>query len=232
MTRRGTGPAVRAALLLLLAGGSFISCTRRHRPVTTPAARPVPAAPAAPGLTEEGLASWYGGNDGFNGKPTASGDIFDDSKLTAAHRTLPLGTRVDVENLVDGRTVRVTINDRGPYVKGRVLDLSKAAAEEIGAVAPGVIPVKITVVRAGPVLPAVSPTGQWTVQVGSFASAYRAETLAAKIRQAGQYVYTEGYKGLTRVRAGIYNSSSEARAALRGLENLGYEGIVVPISAP
>lgn len=89
--------------------------------------------------TFEGEASWYG--DGFDGQRTASGERYDPSKLTAAHRELPFGTRVRVTNTSNDESVVVRINDRGPFVEGRVLDLSRAAAEEIGLTATGVAPV-------------------------------------------------------------------------------------------
>jgi len=93
--------------------------------------------------TFEGEASFYGGGtDGFDGRKTASGEIFDSSKLTAAHRTLPFGTEVRVTNTVTGKSVIVKVNDRGPFAKDRVIDLSKAAAEQIGMVASGHAKVK------------------------------------------------------------------------------------------
>ena len=88
-----------------------------------------------------GLASWYGAD--FHGKPTASGQIFDEEKLTAAHRTLPLRSRVRVTNLENGRSVEVRINDRGPYVQGRVLDLSTRAAKALGMQKEGLALVRI-----------------------------------------------------------------------------------------
>jgi len=90
-----------------------------------------------------GLASWYGAD--FQGKPTASGQIFDEEKLTAAHRTLPLRSHVRVTNLENGRSVEVRINDRGPYVAGRVLDLSSRAAKAIGMHKEGLALVRIEV---------------------------------------------------------------------------------------
>jgi len=89
-----------------------------------------------------GLASWYGSY--FHGNPTASGEAFDMNDLTAAHRTLPLGTRVLVHNLDNDRAVVVRINDRGPYVRGRDIDLSYGAARALGMVRPGVVRVEIT----------------------------------------------------------------------------------------
>lgn len=92
-------------------------------------------------LDETGVASWYG--DEWQGRITASGEPFDERKLTAAHRTLPLNTRVRVTNLNTGRSVDVTIIDRGPYADGRVIDLSKAAAKKLGMVKDGLVPVRI-----------------------------------------------------------------------------------------
>ncbi len=93
-----------------------------------------------------GLASWYG--PGHHGRPTASGEAFDMHALTAAHRTLPLGTRVRVTNVENGRTVVVEITDRGPYAPDRVIDLSYAAASVLGLLQRGVAPVRLEVLSA------------------------------------------------------------------------------------
>lgn len=94
---------------------------------------------------QKGVASFYG--DRFHGRPTASGEPFDAQALTAAHPTLPFGTRVLVKRRDNGREVEVRINDRGPYAKGRVIDLSKRAAKALGMISQGVAPVLITAVR-------------------------------------------------------------------------------------
>lgn len=99
------------------------------------------------GSKERGYASWYG--DGFHGRPTASGEIYDQNKMTAAHRVLPLGSVVRVTNAENGRAVEVMINDRGPFVNGRIIDLSLAAAERVGIVEAGTSPVWLEVVRMG-----------------------------------------------------------------------------------
>ena len=93
---------------------------------------------------EVGKASWYG--PGFQNQRTANGEIFDQNKLTAGSRSLPLGTVVEVTNLKNGKRVQVTINDRGPWVKGRAIDLSRAAAERLDMVQTGLAPVRITTV--------------------------------------------------------------------------------------
>ena len=94
-----------------------------------------------PKMVQVGTASWYG--PGFHGRATASGERFDQNKLSAAHRTLPLNTPIRVTNLENGRSVALVVNDRGPYVPGRVLDVSKAAARELGMVQDGIVRVRI-----------------------------------------------------------------------------------------
>ncbi len=94
---------------------------------------------------QAGLASWYG--PGFYGRQTASGAVYTGAALTAAHRSLPFGTVVRVTNLANGRRVVVVVDDRGPFVRGRVIDLSAAAARRLGMVRDGVVPVRIRVVR-------------------------------------------------------------------------------------
>ena len=101
----------------------------------------------APSQPLGGVASWYG--EEFAGRTTANGEIFDPSQLTAAHRTLPFGTILDVTNAKTSQTVRVRVNDRGPFIGGRVIDLSYAAAQKIGLIEPGIGDVQIAVVRMG-----------------------------------------------------------------------------------
>ena len=91
--------------------------------------------------TKKGIASYYA--DFYEGRKTANGEIFKHNKITAAHKTLPFGTNVEVTNLKNNKSVVVRINDRGPFVKGRIIDLTKAAAKEIGMVGDGVVKVKI-----------------------------------------------------------------------------------------
>lgn len=98
-------------------------------------------ASCSPKISEQGKASYYA--DMFRGRKTASGEIFRQHKRTAAHRSLPFGTVVKVKNLRNGRTVKVRINDRGPFVDGRVIDLSKKAARRLGMLQDGVIPVEL-----------------------------------------------------------------------------------------
>lgn len=100
---------------------------------------------AVPQSTQRGTATWYG--DAYRGKKTASGEKFNPEDYTAAHRNLRFGTIVEVRNLRNNRTVLVEINDRGPFTKNRIIDLSEQAAKEIGMIADGVVPVEIRLVR-------------------------------------------------------------------------------------
>ncbi len=106
--------------------------------VTVP---PPSEVPAKTPTVHVGDASWYG--PGFSGKTTASGEVFDETKMTAAHKTLPLGTKAKVTNLKDGKSVQVEINDRGPYAQGRIIDLSQAAAKALGIIDRGVVKVRV-----------------------------------------------------------------------------------------
>jgi len=94
--------------------------------------------------SEKGLASYY--NNSFHGRKTASGEKYDKNKLTAAHKTLPFGTKVKVVNVSNGKSVTVRINDRGPYIKGRIIELSRKAAEQVGMIKKGTATVKITII--------------------------------------------------------------------------------------
>ncbi|MGH8468648.1 MAG: septal ring lytic transglycosylase RlpA family protein [Gammaproteobacteria bacterium] len=100
----------------------------------------------APAFEQVGIASWYG--PGFHGKETANGEVFNQNGLTAAHRTLPLGIKIAVTNVTNGKSVKVKINDRGPYVKGRVIDLSRAAAIRLGMKDAGLAKVQIEAIRS------------------------------------------------------------------------------------
>jgi rare lipoprotein A (peptidoglycan hydrolase) len=135
---------IAGALLSLLLPGCTRLLGRQETPpppVVMPQAKEEAPKPEGPKVEQVGEASWYGA--AHQGKETASGDTFDQNQLTAAHPTLPLGTQAVVTNLETGKSVAVTINDRGPYVKGRKIDLSRAAAQKIGMTKEGVAKVKI-----------------------------------------------------------------------------------------
>lgn len=109
------------------------------------AGRSAPTISTAPAAAETGLASYYGAR--YHGKRTASGEIFDMEKLTAAHRTLPFGTKIKVTRLDNGRSVTLRVNDRGPFVEGRIIDVSLAAARELQMVAPGLARISIAILK-------------------------------------------------------------------------------------
>jgi rare lipoprotein A len=199
------------------------------------AVAPVPPPPPAAGATERGLASWYGAE--FAGLPTASGEIFRPEKISAAHRTLPLGTVVDVRNETNGRTVRVPINDRGPFVAGRIVDLSRAAAAALDSVADGVVPVTLTVVTPGTNARIRAAAADdraragaplsWAVQAGSFANEENARRLRERLAARYPSPWVENFEGLRRVKFGPYASRAEADAAASTLADIGLAGIVV-----
>lgn len=104
-----------------------------------------PAVAARPGQVQTGIASYY--HDSLHGRRTANGEIYNRNRITAAHRHLPMGTKVRVTDKRSGRSVDVRINDRGPFVRGRVIDLSRAAASELGIIRRGITPVKVEVLK-------------------------------------------------------------------------------------
>lgn len=209
-------------------------CSSRPKPAVTPPITPTPA--PAVGTIERGLASWYGAE--FAGLPTASGEIFRPEKISAAHRTLPLGTVIDVRNETNGKTVRVPINDRGPFIAGRILDLSRAAAATVDSVSAGVVPVTLTVVAVGTNARiraaaiddlARSPGAPvaWAVQAGAFASAENARRLRERLAARFPSPWVEDFQGLRRVKFGPYATRDEAEAAAATLGEMGLAGIVV-----
>ncbi len=194
-----------AALFTIVAAG----CASTARPK---AAAPVPPPPRGVAV-EEGLASWYG--EPYHGRPTASGPRYDMWQMTAAHRTLPFGTKVHVVNLDNGRTADVTINDRGPFVEGRILDLSRAAAEALDAVGPGVIPVRLEVRALGDGMP---DEPCWEVQVGAFAHEENAGRARTNLAGKGFSVrFAPAGGGLTRVRATGIEGKARALDVARSL---------------
>jgi rare lipoprotein A len=124
----------------MLSLAALTGCARK-----TSARVPASVKPAPIGATETGIASWYG--IPYDGRRAANGEIFDMKKLTAAHRTLPFDTWVEVTNLENKKRVDVRITDRGPFVKGRIIDLSQAAAREIDMLTAGVVRVKVKVIK-------------------------------------------------------------------------------------
>jgi len=160
-------PLVAAGLAGLLLAG----CGGQRRAGPAPRAIPRPV-----GATEIGVASWYG--HPHHGRRAANGEVFDMEKLTAAHRTLPFGTWLRVENLTNSKTVEVRVNDRGPFVDGRIVDLARAAARSIDMIGPGTARVRLTVIQAPP-----SAAANFSVQVGAFRERDHAERLRRSLEE-------------------------------------------------
>ena len=160
----------RAVLSIVVMGVLLFGCgeKKRVRAAAPPAA---PAGAAALYSGETGIASWYG--HPYHGRHAASGEVYDMEKLTAAHRTLPFGVQMRVHNLTNDKTVDVRINDRGPFVDGRIIDLSRAAARAIGMLGPGTARVRLEMLSS----PSAMPPGAFAVQVGAFQVQQNAERL-------------------------------------------------------
>jgi len=196
---RGAGIAV--VLLLLYACGSYT-------PEPPP---PVVSTPPAVPLWQEGVASWYG--PGFHGKKTTSGTVYDQHAMTAAHQTLPLGSNVRVTNLNNNKSVTVLINDRGPFAKGRIIDLSYAAARQVDMIGPGTAPVRVDVLdTGGQRLTAIPDHLDYTLQVGAFSDLNKARELKARLESShDRPVVIEPHESLYRVRLGTFAGYDEAR---------------------
>jgi rare lipoprotein A len=221
-----------ALALILLAAG----CARRNT------AR-LPPPPARVGSTETGIASWYGVP--YHGRPSASGEIFDMEKLTAAHRALPFETWVEVTNLSNGKQVDVRITDRGPFVRGRIIDVSMAAARQLDMVRAGTARVRLKVIMSPvnqppandpPVnVPPVkalenppTPIAGYAVQAGAFSDPARAEALRAALPYSDARVLERpGKPPLWRVLVGHALSVQAATALAADVEKSAGEAIVV-----
>lgn len=204
---------------------------------------------AVPGATQTGVASWYG--PGFDGRQTANGEIYDQYALTAAHRTLPLGTWVRVTNVASDRAVVVRVNDRGPYVDDRVIDLSLGAAQRIDLVRAGIAPVRIEVLDGPtrqPSLPIAAPRpvaasapppaavppaagARYAVHAGTFADYQRArfeqQRLAADGARAVLTLVEAPEARYYQVRLGPFTDADEAARVARRVAALGLPALVV-----
>jgi len=219
------------ALLLLRAGTASAALLLLAACARTVTVAP-PSTPTV-GAEETGTASWYG--HPYHGRRTASGEVYDMNELTAAHRTLPLGSRLMVTNLDTAQAVEVRVNDRGPFAEGRILDLSYAAARVLGADRSGLIPVSLRLLSlpGGGVLPPTSALAgpRYTVQVGAFTSRARADSLRETIaRDEDPVTVTEaavGSETFYRVRVGSHADRAAAEAGARRLAARGYRAVVV-----
>lgn len=215
--------------LSLVAGG----CARRSTPPlsTPPVPHPAPKS-AVIGSTETGVASWYGVP--YHGRRSASGEIFDMEKLTAAHRDLPFQTWVEVTNLSNGKQVDVRITDRGPFVRGRIIDVSMAAARELDMVRAGVVKVRLKVIvpPANPLgIPQTSANG-YAVQAGAFSDPSRAEAFReslpyADTRVVERPVLNTGNPSLWRVLVGRALTIQEATALAASVEKVAGQMVLI-----
>lgn len=169
---------------------------------------------SAHGFVEEGVASWYGKD--FHGKKTANGERYNMYDMTAAHKLLPFNTRVKVTNLTNGKSIVVRINDRGPFVSGRVIDLTYTGANRIGMLGPGTARVRVETIGTVPGLMQNGDlSGAFYVQIGAFSSRANAAKLVARLQSAGYGARTfyAGNVGLWRVQAGPWRSLNDASRA-------------------
>ena len=219
----------------------FLACSTAPPPAPpTPAGHPKPyrvygtwykPIPDAKDFSETGVASWYGRD--FHGRKTSSGEVYDMYAMTAAHKTLPLGTWVKVRRADTGRQVVVRVNDRGPFVHGRVIDLSYSAARELDMIGPGTARVEVVALgekqhtaTGDTYLPVDYYSGTFTFQVGAFSSRTNAERLRDRLAQsfANAHVtpYDRGDAVFYRVRVGRCNDLESAEAYERHLAANGF----------
>lgn len=218
------------------------SSTRKagQRPYTINGERYEPLA-SHEGFVQSGIASWYGSD--FHGRTTSNGETYDMYAMTAAHKTLPLGVYVKVRNRDNGREAVVRINDRGPFVEGRIIDLSYSAARDLDIVGCGTAPVKIEALgyldnsvsgRTAYQVPASYDKGSFGIQVGAFGMYENARRLAAEVKQrygssSIQEAVVNGSR-FYRVRAGNYPSLKEAeQLQQRSADRLITGGFVVAL---
>jgi len=245
-----SGIGTKSLLAILLAGSVMISCGGK-KPPTTPEGGKVKASQRPytvlgkryeplkthAGFTQEGVASWYGKD--FHGKKTSNGEIYDMHAMTAAHKTLPLGVFVKVRNKDNGQETLVRVNDRGPFVKNRIIDLSYAAAKKLGVDMKGTAPVRIEALgyRASGASgenykePETYDSGNYSVQVGAFKDQQNAKRLSEEMKKLHGYsevkTATVNGKLYYRVQAGKYTSLKAAEDAEGSFSEHGYPGSFV-----
>ena len=193
----------RTVLLAVVIAFVLAGCAHKQRAQRIPP----PPSPVQIGYAETGLASWYG--HPYHGRPAADGEIYDMEKMTAAHRTLPFNTWIRVQNLDNHRSADLRIIDRGPFVDGRILDVSHAAARELQFLGPGTARVRFEVIK----LPATPEPGIFAVQVGAFQDRKNAERIRRHMEKqygVARLCLKEGTPSLWRVLVGSESSESAA----------------------
>ncbi|WP_211227909.1 septal ring lytic transglycosylase RlpA family protein [Spirochaeta cellobiosiphila] len=167
--------------------------------------------------SEKGYASWYGGV--FQGKLTSNGEVFDTNLLTAAHKTLPFGTIVKVTNLENGKSVEVRVNDRGPFIKGRIIDLTRKAASQLDMLNSGVAYVELHIVEHPEEI-------QKIIQIGSYKSPRNAQNQVNILKEKGFNAHTHRAEGVIRVYIKAV-PESEIPDLKRQLRQAGYSSVLV-----
>ncbi len=179
-------------------------------------------------VLDQGEASWYG--PGFHGNHTANGEIYDQNRLTAAHRTLPFNTVVRVVNLNNGKSVDVRINDRGPYARGRIIDLSREAARRIEMIESGTAPVRLILVSSEQPIRTSGPGNirqeEFTIQLAAFHHKRDAEAYANQIPKSRVATGVVDGRTVYRVYYGRYRVADDARNDLERLKRNGHEGYI------
>ncbi|HEY2989994.1 MAG TPA: septal ring lytic transglycosylase RlpA family protein [Candidatus Binatia bacterium] len=210
-------------LIFLFAAGCSLPVTKASiPPEKTPPAR----------LSQTGMASWYG--PGFHGRISASGSAYDQHGFTAAHQTLPLGTHVLVTHLSNGKSAEVTITDRGPFAKGRILDVSYAAAQALGMIEVGTARVRLEVLDGPVKIQKIRDRLDYTLQIGSFADLDNAtklkEQLGKSFAEPSQITivpFRNNEGTYYRVQAGIFSSRSDAEAQAKQFTGQGLPVVIM-----
>jgi rare lipoprotein A len=198
---------MRNVCAIVLMAAALAGCGHKKRARQVPPAPPAPAV-VRPGDTEAGIASWYG--HPYHGRAAADGEIYDMETMVAAHRTLPFNTWVRVVNLDNDRSVELRIIDRGPFVGGRIIDVSHAAARELAMIGPGTARVRVEVTRVPTALP-----GTYAVQVGAFRYRDNAERLRTRMQSlygSARLVLRQGSPDMWRVLVGSETTEDGASA--------------------
>jgi len=184
---------------------------------------------SADNVLETGVASWYGPK--FHGRLTANGERYDMDGITAAHRTLPFNTVVLVENLDNGKTVEVRINDRGPFAKNRIIDLSRGAARKVDMIGPGTARVRLYLIEGDLENSRTTDLKQanYTIQLGSYKNRGEAEKKSKKIKGSRVESIWLGTDRWYRVYYGNYKDPLQAKNELKKFQEKGYEAFVKQI---
>lgn len=210
--------------LFLFAFGCALPPSR----VRVPQIPPVSRAPAG-GISQTGIASWYG--PGFHGKATASGEVYNQNDFTAAHQTLPLGTRVLVTNLENGSVTEVLVNDRGPFAKGRIIDLSYAAAQSIHMVGPGTALVRLDILDSPTPIESIRASLDYTLQLGSFSQLENAQQLREQLAKSFSDVRIAPLQAREttyyRVHLGSFANRAAAEEQARQVAQAGYSVVIM-----